>query len=69
MVAALVWMAGVAMAWGQDYVTGDKYNVAGIRSTVKATADKQYVTDKDGEHSIDKAFDVKGLFGCFNFRG
>lgn len=57
MVAALVWMAGVAMAWGQDYVTGDKYNVAGIRSTVKATADKQYVTDKDGEHSIDKAFD------------
>ena len=25
MVAALVWMAGVAMAWGQDYVTGDKY--------------------------------------------
>lgn len=25
MVAALVWMAGVAMAWGQDYVTGNQY--------------------------------------------
>ena len=24
-VAALVWMAGVAMAWGQDYVTGNQY--------------------------------------------
>ena len=24
-VAALVWMAGVAMVWGQDYVTGNRY--------------------------------------------
>lgn len=39
MVAALVWMAGVAMAWGQDYVTGDKYVLPSVIIDKTGTTD------------------------------
>ena len=56
-VAALVWMAGVAMVWGQDYVTGDKYQYEYLKDTPQAKTETGFASDDYGDHIIASAFD------------
>lgn len=57
MVAALVWMAGVAIAWGKDYVTGDKYQYEYLKDTPQAKTETGFASDDYGDHIIASAFD------------